>query len=216
MRVSVVIFDLDGTVLDNEDEYADAFKTVLRQFNVFVKVKYPQIGGIGVAENWPYLLSKYKVKTKKSIEELTKETQDAYISDLDYVDLKEGFKKFVNALKTGGIKVALATSNESFIVEKVIEKFSLEGFFETVVTGEEVKLKKPDPDLFLKVAEKLGVEPEECLIIEDAPSGILAAKRAAMKVIAIARNNDHARQLKDADLVIRSFSELSYETVASF
>ena len=209
MKISAVIFDLDGTVLSNEDEYGAAFKKVLESLGARVNTDYPQVGGIGVKENWPGLLKKYNVKTKKSLDELASETQKEYLKLLPKVRVKKGLEDFIKGLRADGMKTALATSNVWFIVEKVFAEIPIERLFDSVTTGEEVENKKPAPDLFLVAADKLDVAPVECLVIEDAPSGIETAHQAGMKVVAVARNTKHESILKDADIVVKSYNQLS-------
>ncbi|MBU0845849.1 HAD family phosphatase [Patescibacteria group bacterium] len=204
-----MIFDLDGTVLDNEDEYGIAFKEVLSKLGVETNSEFPHTQGIGVEENWQRLIPKHKIKTKKSTEELSKETQEAYLKMLSKVTFKNGVKDFVKDLKDSGVFVALATSNTWPTVEKVFDAFNLEGIFETITTGEEVKLKKPDSEIFLLTAQKLGIDPENCLVIEDTVAGIKAAQNAGMKVVAIARDSKHAKLLQKAKKVIYDYGELS-------
>lgn len=211
MKLAAVIFDLDGTVLANEDEYGAAFGSVLKSLGAKVTSSYPHVGGIGVKENWPGLLKKYKIKTKKSLEELTRDTQQDYLKRLSSVHPKDGFEVFIKDLKGAKIPIALATSNEWFMLEETFDKIKIEKYFETITTGEEVVSKKPAPDLFLKTADKLGVEPSECLVFEDSESGIEAARAAGMRVIAIARDEAHAKSLKKADLVIGSYWDVSPE-----
>lgn len=211
--VLAVIFDLDGTVLSNEDEYGRAFRKVLKSLGKRVDLAYPHIGGIGVKENWSILLTKYKIKTKKTLEELTKETQDAYLAQLTNVTLKQGFEVFVRKLRQDGIATALATSNARWILDKVFDALSLGEYFDSTTTGGEVKFKKPSPDLFLLAAEKLGVAPNDCLVIEDSKAGIEAAREAGMKAVGIARDLGHARTLRKADLVVTSYSELAFESI---
>ncbi len=208
MKSSAVIFDLDGTVLDNEDEYGASFKKVLESLGATDVPDIPQVGGIGVKENWPILLEKYGVETKKSMEELAHETQEEYLKQLDKVTLKAGFEDYISSLRKAGIKTALATSNGWWVVDDVFEKLKLEKYFDIVTTGEEVEYKKPDPALFLLTADKLGVGPEDCLVIEDAASGIEAAKKAGMKVFAIARDPSHSRELANADKIVLKYTEL--------
>lgn len=214
MGLTAVIFDLDGTVLDNEDEYGLAFGKVLRSLGKRVDSKYPHTAGIGVKENWPLLLSKYKIKTRKSIEELTAQTQDAYLKLLWRVKIKKGFKNFVSDLRNSGVATALATSNAWWIADEVLTELGLKDFFDVTTTAEEVDYRKPNPDLFLLTARKLGVEAGECLVIEDSEAGIEAAHAAGMKVIGIARDKEHAKTLKEADLVIYNYNQLSSLKVA--
>lgn len=211
MKVSAVIFDLDGTVLANEDEYGAAFASVLRSLGAKVTSEYPHVGGIGVKENWPGLLKKYKVKTKKTIDELARQTQKEYLRQLTKVHPKDGFEVFIKDLKAAKIPIALATSNEWYLLEETFAKINIEKYFDCITTGEEVVSKKPAPDLFLKTAGKLGVEPSECLVFEDSESGIRAAYLAGMRVVAIARDEGHAKSLQKADLVIDSYWEVSPE-----
>lgn len=214
MIVSAVIFDLDGTVLDNEDEYGRAFRKVLASLGKKVDKKYPHTQGIGVKENWPVLLAKYNIKTKKTIEELARATQDAYLAQLSYVNFVRGFERFVNRLKDSGIKVALATSNTWWIVDEVSENLDLEEIFSVITTAEEAVFNKPDPEIFVLTADKLGFEPKECLVIEDSVAGIEAAKSAGMKVIGIARDSKHANDLKEADFVVTDYTQISPQKIA--
>lgn len=215
MKLSVVIFDLDGTILDNEDEYGAAFKKVLKSLGKNVKPKFPHTQGIGVEENWHQLIAKYKIKTDKNPEELAKETQDAYLEQLPKVTLKKGVEEFITDLRDSDITVTLATSNTWPTVSKVLTALNLEEMFDLVTTAEEAKYSKPDPDLFLLTADKLGVDPESCLVIEDSPAGIEAAHRARMKVVAIARDKEHKKTLKQAELVVFNYNQLSLQKVAN-
>ena len=193
MKLSAVIFDLNGTVLADEGEYGRAFTKVLGQFGVSVDSDYPHTAGIGVEENWPLLIKKYKIKTSKSIRELAQETQNEYCAQISQVALKNGFEDFANSIRDSGIQTALATSNYWNVVEKIIDTLDIGDYFDTVTTGEEVEFKKPNPRLFEIAAEKLGVNCENCLVIEDSKAGVEAARLAGMKVVAFARNEKHKK-----------------------
>src|SRR3989304_1793454 len=148
MNLSAVIFDLDGTVLDNEDEYGLAFRKVLRRLGKSVDKRRPHISGIGVKENWPILLDKYKIHTKKTFEELAQETQEVCRSLLDRVKITPGFEKFVTGLAESNIATALATSNSWWMVDEIDDIFGITKYFDVVTTVEEVEYKKPDPEIF--------------------------------------------------------------------
>lgn len=207
--VSAVIFDLDGTVLANEDEWEKAFNKVLRELGVETHSSYPHIGGIGIEENWPILIKKYKIKTDKSISQLTQETIYEYQKLVLKVTLKGGFTQFVEDLRRKGIKTALATSSTWEVVKEIFDQLGIEKYFDFVTTGEEVIYKKPDPQIFEITAEKLGVKPEDCIVFEDSLAGIEAAQAASMKVIGIYRNQDHKDKLKNTDAQYLDFSKLS-------
>ena len=215
MRLSAVLFDFNGTVLSDEDEYGAAFKKVLKGLGIEVKSDYPHIGGIGVRENWVVFLKKYKIKTEKSIKQLTSETQKAYLESFSTIETKEGFEEFIDKLRSANTLTALATSNEWRVVEEVIERLGFEKCFDVVITAEEVTFNKPDPEIFVITADKLGVERESCLVIEDSKAGIDAAHGAGMKAIGMARDNKHAETLKEADMIINNFYDLSFENISS-
>lgn len=208
MQFSAVIFDLNGTILEDEDEYGKAFVKVLKNLGIDSKNSYPQEKGIGVKENWQKLIEKYNIKTKKSVELLTKETQEEYLKEISDVTVRTGFDDFIDRLKANGIKIALGTSNSWEQTDKILGILNLQGIFDVVTTGDEVIYNKPDPDIFTVTADKLGVEREDCLVIEDSLAGIKAAKRAGMKVIAISSDED-PEIFSKADLVVEGFSEIT-------
>lgn len=214
MRISAVIFDLNGTVLDDEDIYNVAFNKVLKSLGVNTVKPLSHERGIGVKENWDIYLKTLQIKTTKSPEVLAKETQDEYLKLLGEVSVRPGFDEFAQGLKDSGIKIALATSNTWEVTMSVLEKVGLMDFFDSVTTAEEVKYLKPEPDLFIVAADKTGVERYDCLVIEDAPSGIIAAQTAGMKVIAISEDEEYEKQLHKADLVVEGFSEITAKVIA--
>lgn len=208
MKISAVIFDLDGTLIDSEDQWSKAFVKVLKRLGKTVTEKSPQIQGLSNKSNWNILLSKYDIKTNKSLDELEHLTLVEYAKLIGQITLRDGGVELIESLKDSGIKVALATSTEWWIVEKVFENLKIEGLSDSVTTGEEVINKKPAPDTFLKAADKLGLTAEECLVIEYSLSGIEAVKEAGMKVIAVDWNGGK-KELKKADLVVEGFSEIT-------
>lgn len=215
MNLQSVIFDLDGTVVADEDEYGEAFNRVLESLGVERYSSYPHIGGIGVEENWVVFLKKHKIKTRKTSKELALMTQKEYLTLLDDVTLKDGFSEFSDELKKNGIKIALATSNDYSVADEIISKLALEKTFDVVTTAEEVLYKKPDPEIYTITADKLRTEREHCLVIEDSESGIDAALDAGMKVVGIFRNEEHKKTLKKANLLISNYFALDYSKLLS-
>ncbi len=111
------------------------------------------------------------------------------------------------------MKLALATSNSWWVVEKIFAKLNVEHFFDSITTAEEVSNKKPSPEIFLSASEKLMIDPEFCLIIEDAQSGIEAAHGAKIKVVGLARDGKHAKRLKKADVVVGSYEQITPDVI---
>lgn len=194
MKYSAVIFDLDGTLLDNEEIYCQAFVRVLKKHKVDFAKSCPHTPGIGLRENWVKMKETFGIDHNVSVSQLAHETQDVYHSLLDKVKVRPGFYELHQALLDEGIIIALATSNDWWVVEDELEDLDLHKYFETVTTGEEVAHKKPAPDIFLEAARKLGVEPALCAVLEDSVAGIEAAKEAGMVVISVglASGADHS------------------------
>lgn len=207
--ISAVIFDLNGTVLSDEDEYGLAFKRVLVSLGADVESDQPHVSGIGVEENWPKLLKEYGVKTKKTTKELARETQNEYRKQIKNVTVREGFEEFVGSLKEDDIPTALATSNNWSMVDEVFRQLDIEQYFDVVTTREEVLFTKPDPEVFNLSAQKLQVDPNGCIVFEDSLAGIKAAKLAGMKPVGVAQDEKHAKTLKGVNLVIYDYNDVS-------
>lgn len=210
MKYAAVIFDLDGTVLDNEDVYKEAFIRVLKKYGIDGRNdEFAHARGIGLEKNWEHLKGSYTQLAGIEITQLVHETQDAYHSMMDQISVRDGFKELREGLKEEGIVIALATSNNWWVVEDELEDLRLHEIFDSITTGEEVAERKPAPDIFLIAARKLEIEPEECVVIEDSPAGITAAKEAGMKVVAVTNEMTRREDIAKADLIVESFEELN-------
>lgn len=214
MNISGVIFDLNGTILDDEELYNIAFNRILKKIGVDTSKEIPHERGVGVKEDWDIYKKQFKLTTKKTSEQLAAETQEEYLKQVEEITVRPGFEELAEGLKDSGIKLALATSNTWEVTMKILEKVGLTDYFDSITTTEEVKFNKPDPDLFIVAADKLGFERNECLVIEDAPSGVEAAHRAGMKVIAISDDEKFSQKLSKADLLIEGFSEITPQAIA--
>lgn len=213
MKISAVIFELDGTVIANEGEYGEAFSRVLRRLGVEDDFTYPHVEGIGIEENWNIFIKKYNIKTNKTLGELATETQNEYTKLISRITLRDGFENLVGDLRNAGIKIALTTSSTWDVVEEVFDQLGIETLFDSITTGEEVKYKKPDPEIFDKTADKLGINPEDCLVIESSVVGIEAALSAKMKVIGLARDKENKNKLSIANLAVSRLSDITPERI---
>ncbi len=213
MKLSAVIFDLNGTILDDEDEYGRAFAEVLKSLGVEVESNFPHTRGIGVKENWPIFRVKYKFQSEKTDDQLALETQEAYLKQITNISVRPGFDELLDTLKQNNIHVALATSNTWETTDKILDIIGLTGEFEVVTTREEVILNKPDPQIFTVTADKLGVDREDCLVIEDAGAGVTAAREAGMRVVALVDEEKITPEIEKADKVVESFSDIKFKEI---
>ncbi len=142
------------------------------------------------------------------MEEWNRMAWDKYMYE---VPLKKGIPEFLAGCRDSGIKLGIATSNSRVLVENVAGVHNLRDYFSCIMTGTDVERGKPSPDIYLTVAEGLGVSPERCLVFEDITAGILAGKNAGMRVCAV--EDDYSAQFRElkkelADYYIEDYTGL--------
>jgi len=181
-----IIFDMDGVLVDSEPFIRKAavqmlaeqgWKTVPEDFIPFTGTGENRFLG-GVAE---------KYKFKIDIPQSKKRTYDIYLESIKgKLKPLPGAREFVNKCRALGKKTAIASSADLRKVEGNLSEIKLPAeLFDAVISGDDVIHKKPAPDIFLLAAKKIGIDPKDCLVIEDALSGIKAAKAAGSKCLAI-------------------------------
>lgn len=213
MKLAAVIFDLDGTLVDSEVAWGKAFTQVLQKLGVKINNLHPQTTGVSVKSNWHDLIEKYNIKTDFGVVELERFTLRELENHAEDINLMDGVLEFIGDLKDSGYLLGLATSTNWTIVDKVFDSLNLHDIFDCITTGEEVDNPKPFPDIYLVAAEKLGVNPGDCLVIEDSAPGVTAAVEANMKVIAISDNDDEKGELENANLIVENFSKITPKVI---
>ncbi len=208
MKLQAVIFDMDGTIVDSEGAWGYAFVTILGKIGVQAKDDHPQTSGISMEENWKTLLERENIKTEKTVSELVDLTLNEYLNQLDKIILRDGTKEIFDRLVSQGIRIALGTSTDRDITSKILNKLGIQDNFEIIICGDDVEKRKPAPDIFLKVLDKLNLKSDDCMVIEDTPSGIKAANSAGIKVVVMNWENNFSDDPKGADFVANSFKEV--------
>ena len=198
--IQAVVFDLDGTVLDNESQWEEAFRQVAEKFSItnfqFTKDKWIHEPGIGLERNW-LKITEGDVETARK---LAAETKVKYVSSVadNGLGLRDGVVEVVEKVKERGWRTALATSSLWHVVERELEELSLQLAFDVTVAGDEVLLHKPAPEIYTLTAQKLGRGPAGCLVIEDAVAGVRSAVEAGCLVVALASDYAPEKLLKAA------------------
>ena len=210
-NIKACIFDLDGTLVDSMWMWPEIDKEYLGRFGIEYDDNLKnEIDGISFHETAVYFKNKFGISD--SIEKICKDWEDmAYDKYKNEVKEKRGCQKFLEQLKSKGIKMGIATSNKRSMVDVVLESLGMKNFFEVITTSDEVKKGKPAPDVYLTTAKLLNVEPKHCLVFEDVVAGIIAGKSAGMKVCAVEDNfTREVRQRKKelSDYYIDDYSEL--------
>ena len=207
MGKKAVIFDMDGVIFDTERVYLDIWIEVFEKYGYkMTKELYVNVMGTGRKNVIKTFLENFgdDLPIEKMYEE--KDNQLFYIIENQGIPLKEGVKELFSMLKEKNYKIALATSAKRERVEKQIKDKWLKESFDAIVCGDDVEKGKPSPDIFLKAAKKIDVEPENCFVVEDSPAGIKAAFSGGMKGI-------HVEDLKAADEDILKYCEKNFKNL---
>ena len=185
--IQAVIFDMDGVIIDSEFEY-------LKQDFAFAKKKNPSItlpdlfGMVGSSREDAWSCMARAINNGQTWQELRDEfraDRDVY-SEMDYRKIfRPEIPAILEQIHNMGLKLALASSTQMAIIERVLDENNIRSYFSVVVSGAQFKRSKPDPEIYNYTAAQLEVPESQCLVIEDSTFGITAASRAGMKIAAL-------------------------------
>jgi len=215
--IHAAIFDLDGTLVDSYDAHYEAWRSISATHGVAVTVDdyYSHFGRRNedlLRECW--LRAGKGELTHDQIAALDHEKEAAYRSIVaGRLPVMDGARELVASLRADGFRTAVGSSGPPANVALAIEGLALERAFDAVVTGRDVKRSKPDPECFLLAAERLAVPPSRCVVFEDAPAGIAAAKAAGMRCIAITSKGHTIERQCEADIVFPSVKTVTVAAV---
>ncbi len=192
-----VIFDLDGSLVDSMWMWKAIDIEYLRNFGIEApKTLQKDIGGRSFVETAVYFKETFNIPD--SIEEIGNTWNEMAIDKYTHeVPLKDGASEFLALCERKGIKLGIASSNSTMLIEQVLAAHGIRDKFISIRSGTEVHKGKPEPDIYLIVADELGVEPSKCLVFEDLVDGIKAGKNAGMSVVAVSDDySRHSDELK--------------------
>lgn len=210
---SAVIFDMDGVLTDTEPFHGECFRRAFLEMSVHTTLEgYRQAVTLGGSTVKNYFCS---LGGDVSRWEQIKACKDAALIDVirEKGALMPGVIELLDLLDSLGIRKAIATSARLRSLEIILEPFNIIRRFDVVVTKEEVPAEKPHPGGFLLAAQRLGFEPDQCVVIEDSPRGVIAAHRAGMKCIAVPTPSTCDGDFSLATLVLESLEEVKAETL---
>ena len=209
--IEAVIFDLDGTLIDSMWVWEKVDEEYFARFNIEQPKEFnSEIEGRSFRETAEYFKSRFKIP--RSIEEIEDDWNRMAWDKYEHeVPLKKGVMRFLEFLKKNKIIMGIATSNSRELVELVTKANGISDFFDYICTATEVQKGKPEPDIYLKVAKGLNKNPKKCLVFEDVVNGIIAGKRANMKVCAVydeSSKESTTKKIKYADYYVENFSDI--------
>lgn len=206
------IFDMDGVIIDSEPLHFEVDQYVMNKLGVRIsKQELEEYVGMTNPEMWADLVQKYNLI--ESIEDIISLQLQTKMAMLDKSQEKpiEGVIELITLLNQSNISIGLASSSPRVFIEAVLNKFGIQEFFQSIISGEEVAKGKPAPDIYLKTAEILQAKVEDCIVLEDSRNGVLAAKAAGMKVIGFVNMNSGIQDLSKADLVVSTITNINME-----
>jgi len=204
------LFDMDGVLIDSEPIHTRVKRETLLHFGLDAEIDFSAYMGrtskilfsdaiekAGRVELTPSMLADYKHERYLDI-----------LKNDDAIHPIEGARELLLRLSEEHIPMALASSSARQVIEAVLDKFGFRQYFDSVLSGADLPASKPDPAVYRISAERLGEKPSCCVVLEDAASGIAAAKAAGMRCIAFRNPNSGEQDLSRADWIVDSLKEI--------
>ena len=209
--IRAVIFDMDGVIVESEHLHIKAEQQTMLKHGVRISAEELHTYTGTTAEfMFTELIKKYKLNT--TFERVFNEKEKFMFKLLEKETRPtKGVIELLKKLKRKGIKLGIASSSHRNLIEYILRRLNIVRLFDFVVSAEDIANSKPNPEIFLRSARGLRVEPVECLVVEDAKLGVEAAKNAGMRVVGYRNPNSGDQDLSRADMIIDDFAKLSVE-----
>ena len=209
-KIEACIFDLDGVIVDTARYHFIAWRALAEELGfTFTEEDNEQLKGVSRMQSLEILLSiggkQFPEKEKQAMAQRKNRLYVSYIEKMTANEILPGVREFLQELRSKSIKVALGSASKNTPI--ILERIQLWRMFDAVVDGNSVSQAKPNPEVFLKGAEWLRVQPEYCVVFEDAIAGIEAARNARMYCVGIGK----PQTLGMADFVIPGFDGFTFE-----
>jgi beta-phosphoglucomutase len=202
-----IIFDLDGVIIHTDHYHYLAWEKMACQFHLsFDEMLNHKLRGVSRMDSLntiiDYNKASFSYEQKEMMADIKNTYYQSFLDELTEDDLDKEIKDTLDELKAKGFKLAIGSSSRN--AKRILKNIGLMDFFDAISDGTNIEKSKPDPEVFLKAAERLGLNPESCCVIEDADSGIQAAKNAGMLAIGYGS----AKDSEQTDVKLETFSDL--------
>lgn len=206
--IKAVIFDMDGVIIDAEHLHVQAEQATCKKLGIELAKEDLQIfAGASVKQIVYDLEKRYGINI--SLSDFNKTREKILYALLEkHSKSVPGVLKFIKFLKNKKVKLGLASGSDLKMVRYVLKRFDLENVFDSLIYADKIVKGKPDPEIFLKSLQELDVKKEDCIIIEDAERGVLAAKNAGVYCVGLINPNSGNQDLSKADKKIKDFKEI--------
>jgi len=215
MEIKACLFDLDGVVVDTARYHYLAWKKIADDLGFsFSEHDNERLKGVSRMESLDILLEIGKIKVDlKTKEELAATKNSLYVSYIQKMtpdEILPGVIRFLDELHNSGMLIALGSASKNAM--SILDKINISQKFDAVIDGNKVSKAKPDPEVFLKGAIELGIDPQNCLVFEDAQAGIDAARNGGMHIIGIGQPEN----LTNAEFIIPGFETMNVDQLRSW
>jgi beta-phosphoglucomutase len=207
-----VIFDMDGVLADTGEVHLKSWQKLAEELDVeFEREFFEKTFGQTSVKILKKLIGEDVEEDK--LKEWS-ERKEQYYREMvkDELEPLPGVKELIVDLYNNGFKLAVGSSGPRENINLLLETLNIKSYFDLIVSAEDVENGKPNPEVFLQVSKKLDLNTRNCAVIEDAPVGIKAARRAGMKTIALTTTHSR-KELKDADLIIPDLSAIDLDDI---
>jgi beta-phosphoglucomutase len=208
--IKAIIFDMDGVLVDSEPIHIAIEKHQFSLNNLSISdEEHKQYMGVSSEIMWQTIaeLHTLSLSVNEHIEQHRKESH-RHFSELDEIPVMPGLVDLLENLKTKGYTLAVASSSTPEIIDLILNKTHLKKYFQVLVSTQQAGKSKPEPDVFLMAAQKLGVSRAHCLVIEDSDNGLKAAIAAHMMCVAYQGPDADPKNQTEANYVVKSFAQL--------
>ncbi len=205
--IKAILFDFDGVIIDSGDLHYKAWQIFCSHFNkVMTYEEFKEGFGRTNRDILNDILG--RKLTEEEISSYSEQKEEIFRNlAKSNIKLIDGAVDFIKKVKAEGKLIALVSSTPRKNIDFILKEVKLNNYFDAIISAEDVKDGKPNPECYIRAANKLGIIPQDCLVIEDAIAGIQAALRAGMKCIAITTTQP-ADKLVEANYIVNSFSEI--------
>lgn len=208
-RLKAALFDLDGVVFDTEPQYSVFWGSQCRLYHPEHPGLENEIKGMTLTEIYDQWFSGPIEKEQPVITARL----DEYERQMHY-DYIEGFEQLIADLRQHGVRTAVVTSSNVPKMESVYrQQPGFKALFDAILTSEDFAASKPDPDCYLRAAQQLGVQPDECIVFEDSFNGLKAGRAARMKVVGLSTTNTVEAIRPLSDIQTADYRDMSFETL---
>lgn len=206
-----VIFDMNGVIINDERIHQESWRQYCQKHGFSLTEEEFKQKVFGRTEKE---ILEYLYKREITPEELQKDSDERVALSIQIFEpqlkIMDGLDTLLENLYQQNIPLAIATSSRNKYLNFILDGLNIRKYFKVIVTAQDITKGKPDPEIYVKAAEQLGINPQDCIVFEDTISGITSAKAAGMKVIGVATTHSK-EELESASTVIHTFNEVTTE-----